>query len=167
LLSYCGPRGFPRPSIDVYLVTAGGVIYREHAQIDTGSDFTIFASGVATNLGLRLPYPRQTAFSGAAGTFQATASFPPDGTVSLFVTDYREFCYLPAPLVGFHPPGPAAANQRSVLGLSGFLEYVELTLRPSPPEVGLEPLAGRGSSTGPFPKGRGLGEFIASLGGSG
>jgi hypothetical protein len=85
----------------------------ENAQIDTGSDYVVFASTVASGVGLTLPQPRQVSFSGAAGSQAGTISFPPDGLVALFVTDYREYCYLPTPLIGFHPPAlrlPASAR---------------------------------------------------------
>ncbi len=123
LYSYWGPTGYHRPIFDVFLAGPGNRILWAPAQVDTASDYVLFDAGVAASLGLTPPFPRQTAFSGAAGTQSSLLSFPDDGVVSLFVTDYQEYAYLPAPLVGFHPPGPAAAQQRSVLGQTGFLQF--------------------------------------------
>jgi hypothetical protein len=81
----------------------------------------------------------------------------------LFVTGYREFCFLPRPLVGFHAPGPGAASQRSVLGLSGFLQYFRTVLEPSPPPDPARPAAAFAGVQGILPLNRGLHEFIASL----
>jgi hypothetical protein len=153
--------GFHRPAFDVYLIGPGDRIAVAPAQLDTASDYTLFASAVASfDLKLSLPFPRQIGISGAGGTYTATVSFPPDGLVSLFVTDYREFCFLSSPLIGFHAPAPSATNQRSVLGLSGFLQYFRLVLEPSPPLIELHPIAG---VAGALPKDRGLHEFLASL----
>ncbi|MFO0841852.1 MAG: hypothetical protein U0797_05550 [Gemmataceae bacterium] len=160
LYPYWGATGFHRPVVDVYLVGPNDRIAVAAAQIDTGADHTIFASTVAQDLGLTLPFPRQSGISGAGGTYTATVSFPPDGLVSLFVTDYREYCYLPNPLIGFHAPG---TGQRSVLGLSGFLQGFRFTLDPSPPAIELDPATTFVGATGAVPAGRGLYEFILSL----
>jgi hypothetical protein len=82
------------------------------------TDHIVLASDVAVNLGLTLPFPRQMGMSGAAGSYAMTLSFLPDGLVPLFVTDYREYCYLPSPLIGFHPPAPPGASGRPHLQLS-------------------------------------------------
>lgn len=166
LHSYFGVTGFHRPAIDIYLVGPGGKLLCEPAQIDTGSDYTIFAAGAAASLGLSLPFPRQVGISGAGGTYTAIVSFPPDGFVSLFVTDYHEYCYLPRPLIGFHAPGPSAGKQRAVLGLSGFLQYFRTVLEPAPPQVELHPTVPFTGSTGLLPLDRALTEFIASLRGA-
>lgn len=166
LYPYGGPLGFHRPSFDVFLISTAGVIVRDHPRLDTGADHTIFASDIARQLGLALPFPRQIAISGAAGTWSGAASFPPDGLVSLFVTDYREYCYLPNPLIGFLAPGPGGTSQRSVPGLSGFLQYFRFTLDPSPPLVELHPAPTFAGTTGPLPKDRGLHAFITSLHGA-
>jgi hypothetical protein len=42
-----------------------------------------------------------------------------DGEVSLLITDYRQYYYLPAPPVGFW----AAPNHANVLGFTGFLQF--------------------------------------------
>jgi hypothetical protein len=39
---------------------------------------------------------------------------PWNGLMSLFVTDYTEYAFLPAPLTGFHPPAAAPGQQRSL-----------------------------------------------------
>jgi len=88
LYSYWGLTGYHRPIFDVFLVGPGNLITVAPAQIDTASDYVIFEAGVAPAIGITLPFPRQTAPSGAAGTQTLTLSFPPDGLVSLFVTDY-------------------------------------------------------------------------------
>jgi hypothetical protein len=166
LYPYWGAMGFHRPSFDVFLIGPGGLIAREHPQLDTGADHTLFSPDLARHLGLSLPFPRQIAISGAAGTWSGAASFPPDGLVSLFVTDYREYCFLPAPLIGFLDPSQGGASQRSVLGLSGFLQYFRFTLDQSPPTVELQPAVTFAGSSGPLPKGHGLHEFITDLRGA-
>jgi hypothetical protein len=163
---YWGAMGFHRPTFDVFLITTGGLIAKATPHLDTGSDYTIFSATIAQSLLLGLPFPRQTPISGAAGTYASTVSFPMDGLVSLFVTDYREYCYLPRPLIGFHAPVPGAANQRSVLGLSGFLQYFRLVLDPSPPLVELQPVAGFAGATGMLPLNLGLHDFIRGLRGA-
>jgi hypothetical protein len=142
------------------------VIARETPRIDTGADYTVIASDIALDLGLTLPFPRQLSISGAGGTYTGTVSFPPDGLVSMFVTDYREYCYLPTPLIGFHALAPRGSGQRSVLGLAGFLQYFDLLLKPSPPTVELDPAATFVGVTGTLPRDLGLYEFIASLRGT-
>jgi hypothetical protein len=163
LYPYWGALGFHRPAFDVFLVVAGGRIVQVTPQIDTGADETVFSSTTGRTLRLPLPFPRQIRISGAGGTYTATVSFPPDGLVSLFVTDYREFCFLPRPLIGFHAPGPGAPNQRSVLGLTGFLQYFRLVLEPSPPLVELHPASTFTGTTGTLPLDRGLHDFIRGL----
>src|SRR5262245_57802321 len=163
LHAHFGHTGFYRPIIDVYLAGPGGMVGWAQAQIDSASDYTIFSANVAHNFGLSLPFPTQATSSGAAGALASTYSFPPAGLVSLFVTDYNEFCYLPAPLLGFHPPRPL--QQRSVLGLAGFLEHFLFTLDhgPHPPVFELDSLPGFPGQAGPLPKGGGLLDFIRGL----
>jgi hypothetical protein len=165
LFPYWGALGFHRPVFDVIAIGPRGVICWEPARIDTGADETVFSSAVALSLGLTLPFPRQLTISGALGTQAATLSFPPEGLVSLFVTDYTEYCYFPAPLIGFHPPGPTAANQRSVLGLTGFLQYFLFTLDPTPTPslIVLDPIAAFPGQTGLLPKDGPLLDFIRGL----
>jgi hypothetical protein len=88
--------------------------------------------------------------------------------VSLFVTDYREFAYLPSPLVGFHPPSPTALRQRSVLGQTGFLQFFRQVHdpEPTPPILELHPITNFPGQTGPLPRDRPLLDFIRSLRGN-
>jgi hypothetical protein len=165
LYSYWGALGYYRPIFDVFLIGPGNQIVRVPAQVDSASDWVVFEAGVAATLGLGFPMPRQTTLSGAAGTQSLTLSFPDDGVVSLFVTDYREYAYLPAPVIGFHQPGPAASQQRSVLGQTGFLQFFRHLHDPvpRPPIVELDPIAGFPGQNGVLPKGGGLYDFIHRL----
>src|SRR5262245_41204323 len=90
LAPYWGPAGLYRPVADVYAVCPARRVHRVVAQLDSAADHIVLASDVAVNLGLPLPFPRQMGLSGAAGSYAMTLSFPPDGLVCLFVTDYRE-----------------------------------------------------------------------------
>src|SRR5262249_43687810 len=150
-----------RPACDVWAVGPGGTISSLVAQIDSVADYVLLGSDVAVDLGLTLPLARQAGMSGAAGAPAAPGACPPEGLVSLFVTDYREYCYPPAPLVGFHPPGPAAAQQRSVLGLRGFLHHFRFTLDhgPTPPFFELDPTAAFPSRSGALRLDRPLVDF--------
>jgi len=165
LVSYWGAAGLYRPRADVWLIGPGGQVSVVQAQIDTAADYNLFESGIATTLGLTLPFPRQLAMSGAAGTQVASVSFSPDGLIALFLTDYREYCYLPGPLIGFHPPGAQATSQRSVLGLTGFLHHFRFVLDHghTPPVFELHPLAPFPGLTGALPRDRPLSDFIRSL----
>jgi hypothetical protein len=109
-----------------------------------------------------LPFARQQAISGAAGTQAATFSFPPDGLVSLFVTDYTEYAFLPAPLVGFHPPVSGPSSQRSVLGKTGFLQYFRFVYdpEPMPPIFELHPITAFPGQHGLLPRSVSLEDFI-------
>jgi hypothetical protein len=154
--------------VDLFVVGPGGKFLVEPTQIDTAADYSLLASRLATGLGLSLPYPRQVQVSGAGGTQTASVSFPPDGLVSLFVTDYREYGYLARPLVGFHGPSRSASVQRSVLGLTGFLQHFrfKLDLPATPPVFELEAGAGFPGSVGSLPRQQSLSDFIVSLRGS-
>ena len=165
LYSYWGHCGYHLPRITVFAVGPGGLVDHTTAQIDTASDFVILESSVAQTLGLSLPFLRQQGVSGVAGTQAATFSFPPDGLVSLFVTDYREFAYLPDLLVGFHPPALGPTRQRSVLGQTGFLQFFRFVLdpEPSPPHFELHPTTTFPGQTGPLPRGQPLLSFICGL----
>jgi hypothetical protein len=163
LHAYWGAAGFHRPAFDLYLAGPGKQVICVPAQIDCASDYTVFAAKVAHGLGLSLPFPRQAGFTGAGGSYSGTASFPPDGQVSLFVTDFHEYVYLPGPLIGFQAPG---AGQRSVLGLSGFLQYFRYVQEPSPARIELDPVAGFAGVRGQLPLDRGLYDFIAQLRGA-
>src|SRR5262249_22335306 len=79
-------------------------------------------SSLATRgpLGLSPPFRRPVAVGTAGG--QAAFTFPDDGEVSLLITDYREYYYLPASPIGFWAP----SVQRNVLGLTGFLQYFSM-----------------------------------------
>jgi len=165
LVRYWGAGGLHRPLADVWLIGPGSQIAVVQAQLDTAADYNLLEAGVANTFGLTLPFPRRLAMSGAAGTQAATVSFSPDGLISLFVTDYREYCYLPGPLIGFHPPGPQASSQRSVLGLTGFLQYFRFILDhgPSPPAFELHPLPSFPGQSGPLPRDRPLQDFLRGL----
>jgi hypothetical protein len=137
------------------------------AEVDTASDYIVLDPALAGSLGVSLPSPRQMPVGGAGG-FSWMLSFPPDGQVALFVTDYREFCYLPASLVGFHPPPPLGtppASLRSVLGLTGFLQHFQQTLdpAPTPPMLELDPIASFPGQSGMLPRTIPLTDFIRSL----
>src|SRR5262245_5277909 len=165
---YWGAAGLPRPVFTVFVVGPRGKFVYERSQIDTAADCSLFTFGVAQSLRLTLPFPRRMRMSSAAGTQTATVSFPPDGLVSLFVTDFREFFYLPRPLLGFHAPGRSAAAQRSVLGLTTFLQYFRLVLdvgAPNP-EFELHPRTPFPGPAGPLPMDRSLADFITSLRGN-
>jgi hypothetical protein len=165
LSSYWGSSGIHRPRIDVFAVGPTGLVAWAAAQIDSACDFVVLESRVPQLLGLPLPFPRQESVSGAAGTQAATFSFAPDGLVSLFVTDYREYAFLPCPLVGFHPPVVVPTRQRSVLGLTGFLQFFKFVLdpEPTPPFFELHPIAAFPGQHGLLPRGRALLDFIRSL----
>jgi hypothetical protein len=158
----------PRPLLDLYIIGPGSRWVVENAQIDTAADYSLLASRIASPLGLSLPYPHQVRISGAAGTQAATVSFPPDGLVSLFITDYREYAYLTQPLVGFHAPTPIASSQRSVLGLTSFLEHFRfvLDLPAAPPSFELHPQAGFPGSLGVLSRNQSLANIITRLAGT-
>jgi hypothetical protein len=152
------------PAREAYVV-AGQLVERVFAAVDSRSDYVLFGSAVAPRLGLTLPFSRQSTFSGAAGTQAGVLSFPPDGLVSLFVTDYTEYSFLPSPLIAFHPPAPHPHTQRSVLGLTGFLQYFRFVLdySASPPSFELHPIPGFPGQSGLLPKDRLLVDFIRGL----
>jgi hypothetical protein len=165
LHSYWGSTGYHRPAFTVFVIGPRNRITWATAHADTASDFVVLDSSVVSQLRLALPFTRSTGVSAASGTQAATFSFPPDGVVSLFVTDYREFAYLPRPLVGFHPPGLVGAMQRSVLGQTGFLQFFRFLLDPEPPRpiVELDPIQAFPGQSGPLPLDRPLVDFIRSL----
>jgi len=70
--------------------------------------------------------------------------------------------------VGFHALGRSASAQRSVLGLTGFLQHFRflLELPASPPVFELHPCAGFPGSVGMLPLDRSLADFLAQLRGS-
>lgn len=161
---YWPRRLFSNVCMDVWLI-CGQDVTMLNAGLDTRSDYVVVSSGIAPMLGLTLPFARQAAFSGAAGTQAGTLSFPPDGLVGLFVTDYTEYCYLPASPIGFHPPSSQAHLQRSVLGMTGFLQHFDflLALAASVPYFELRPGPKFPGQTGPLPKTGPLLDFIRSL----
>lgn len=165
LHSYWGSMGYYRRICDLYVVGPHQQITTVSAQVDTACDYVVLEADAATALGLALPFARQARSSAAGGTQAATFSFAPDGLVSLFVTDYREYAFLPSPLVGFHPPAPVGTQQRSVLGLTGFLQFFKFVYdpEPTPPLFELHPIATFPGQHGLLPKGRGLLDFIRSL----
>jgi hypothetical protein len=85
---------FLSAGLTAYLVH-GQVVATVSAGIDTRSDYVLIESGAAPKLGLTLPFSRQAPYSGAAGTQAGTLSFPPDGLVSLLVTDYTSIAICP------------------------------------------------------------------------
>jgi hypothetical protein len=95
LSPYVRGSQFFRPRPDVSLIGPNNQITTTSAQIDTGADFNVFASLLAPSLGLTLPATRQFGISGAGGGYTSSLSFPPDGVVSLFLTDYQEFVTFP------------------------------------------------------------------------
>jgi hypothetical protein len=165
LSPYWGPSGIYRPRIDVFAIAPGGLVDWVSAQIDCASDFVVLESSLALSIGLSLPFARQQGISGAAGTQAAMFSFAPDGLVSLFVTDYREYAFLGGSLVGFHPPAPVGTRQRSVLGLTGFLQVFKFVLDPEPtlPFFELHPITAFPGQHGMLPRDRPLLDFIRSL----
>jgi hypothetical protein len=165
LYSYWGTTGYHRPAFDVFIIGPGNQITWVTALVDTACDYVILESSVASYFGLALPFPRSYGASAAGGSQAATFSFPPDGLLSLFVTDYREYAYLPSPLVGFHPPSPGPARQRSVLGQTGFLQYFRHLHdpEPTPPIVELDPIKAFPGQAGLLPLDRPLLDFIRSL----
>lgn len=162
--SYWPGGVFYTPGVEVYLV-CGQTVTRTRAGIDTQSDFIVCKYASAVRLGLSPPFGRQVSYSGAAGTLAGTLSFGPDGLVGLFVTDFTEYCYLPAPLVGFLPPPSGTAQQRSVLGMTGFLQHFRFVLDPDPgaPVFELHPRLGFPGLTGSLPRTGPLDDFIRSL----
>jgi hypothetical protein len=122
------PNGYFRPEIDLFAVGPNGDYTSCHGEIDNASDWVVFDSGVARALGLSPPFAQVVSVSGIAGAVQVPFTMPPDGTISLFVTDYQEYYFLPAPPVGFWPPSPTGAQRRSVLGATGFLQHFQVNL---------------------------------------
>src|SRR5437016_3198520 len=116
------PGGYFRPEIDLFAVGPNGDCTPCVGQIDSSSDWVVFDDTVAVDLGLTGPFAQVVSVSGIAGAVQAQFTMPPDGTVSLFLTDYRQWYFLPAP-VGFWPPSPTGTKRRSVLGATGFLQH--------------------------------------------
>jgi hypothetical protein len=165
LYSYWGAMGYHRPIFDVFLIGPGNRITWEPAQVDTAADYVVLDSDVAQVFGLALPFGRRAGISGAGGSQSSIISFPPDGLVSLFVTDYREYAYLPCPLVGFHPPRTGSATQRSVLGQTGFLQFFRFLQdpEPTPPIVELDPLPAFPGKAGLLPRDQPLFDFIRGL----
>jgi hypothetical protein len=163
LFSVLGTRGLHRPDLDLYAVGPGGVSATFQARIDTASDYVVLPSSVAVPLGLTLPFPQQQP-AGGAGGHGFSLSFAPLGLIGLFVTDYTEYCYLPSPLVGLHDPALPVTAQRSVLGLTGFLEYFRFILDHgrSPPAFELHPLPSFPGQSGPLPR-RPLADFLRDL----
>jgi hypothetical protein len=159
------PNGYFRPEIDLYAVGPNGDSTPCAGEIDSCSDWVVFDSGVAVNLGLSPPFSRVVSVSGIAGAVQAQFTMPPDGTVALFLTDYREYYFVPAPPVGFWPPPPAGGQRRSVLGATGFLQHFQVVLhyQLSRPEVALTHHAGFPGKYGQLPPRVVLRDFIRGL----
>src|SRR5262245_26998802 len=62
-----GAAGLHRPLVDVHVVAPDGSSFAVPAQVDSASDYTIFAANVAHNLSFTLPFQSQAQSSGAAG----------------------------------------------------------------------------------------------------
>jgi hypothetical protein len=140
LYPYWGATGYFRPKIDLYAVGPTGNYASLVGQVDSGSDWVVLDDSVAVRLGLRGPFSRRAGVSGIAGAAQTHFTLPLDGTVSLFLTDYREYYFLPTLPVGFWPPTPAGQPpRRNVLGLTGFLQHFQVIFHHqlSRPEVEL------------------------------
>jgi hypothetical protein len=164
LAQYWGTSGYFRPDIDLYLVGPTGNSIRWTGHIDSCSDWVVFDDRARGILGLQLPFSRVVSVSGIAGAVQATFTMPPDGTVSLFLTDYREWYFLPAPPVGFWPPSPTGPR-RDVLGVTGFLQHFQVNFhyQLSRPEVELIHHPGFPGGYGTFPRGAVLPDFLRGL----
>jgi hypothetical protein len=164
LSQYWGSSGYFRPDIDIYLVgpTGNSIPWRGH--IDSLSDWVVFEDQAAVKLGLQSPFPRSVSVSGIAGAVQAQFTMPHDGTVSLFLTDYQSWYFLPSPPVGFWPPSPTSAPRRNVLGVTGFLQYFQVVLhyQLTRPEVELIHYPGFPGTFGQLPPRVALQDFIRS-----
>jgi hypothetical protein len=165
LAHYWGVQGYFRPEIDLYVVGPTGIVVPWIGHIDTCSDFVVFDDRLPPQLGLSAPFSRVVGVSGIAGAAQAQFTMPPDGTVSLFLTDYREWYFLPAPPVGFWPASPAGTPRRNVLGVTGFLQHFQVFFdyKPKRPEVELIEFAGFPGRFGTFEAKRPLHDFIRGL----
>ena len=118
LYRYWGASGYSRPTTEVYLVgPSGNVCIVPSVHLDTGSDFAIFQPKWINSLALSPPFQRTVQVSTGGG--MAAFIMPNDGEVSLLITDYREYYYLPAPPVGFW----TNPNKKNVLGVTGFFQY--------------------------------------------
>jgi hypothetical protein len=127
LYPYWGATGFSRSRIDIFVVGPSGVYVNRSAQIASAADWVVFEDRVALQLGLQPPFSRVVGVSGIAGAAQTHFTQPPDGTVSLFLTDYREYYFLPTLPVGFWPASPPGQpSRRNVLGITGFLQYFQV-----------------------------------------
>jgi hypothetical protein len=161
LHQYWGDEGYSRPKIGVYIIGPTGAYYHSTALLDSGSDFVAFDSRAAREVGLVPPFARSSR-NQAAGGASFALSFPDDGVVSLFVTDYRHYCFLPAPLVGFMPP---PVEDFAVLGATGFLQYFRLLIDydMQPPRVQLTARSSFPGVTGRFSARHSLAEQFRRL----
>jgi hypothetical protein len=165
MLSQYWSGGYFRPEIDLYAVGPNGDYTRCVGYIDSCSDWVVFQEGVARSLGLSPPFSRVVSVSGIAGAVQAQFAMPPDGTVALFVTDYHEYYYVPAPPVGFWPPAPSGGQRRDILGVTGFLQYFQVNFlyQLNRPEVELIHHSGFPGKFGHLPRPVVLRDFIHDL----
>jgi hypothetical protein len=165
MLSQYWPQGYFRPEIDLFAVGPTGDHTPCVGHVDSCSDWVVFDHKVAVALGLSPPFARVVPVSGIAGAAQAQFTMPPDGALSLFVTDYREWYFLPAPPVGLWPPSRTGGQRRSVLGATGFLQHFQVVLhyQVSRPEVELIHHPGFPGRHGQLPPGVVLRDFIRGL----
>jgi hypothetical protein len=130
LHNYWSRAGYFRSAVDLFVVGPSGNYVAEVGNVDSCSDWVVFDAGVAGRLGLQPPFPRVIPVSGVAGAIADEFTLPPDGTVSLFLTDYSAWCYLPSLPVGFWPPvAPGEPTRRNILGFTGFQQHFEILFR--------------------------------------
>jgi len=120
-----------RPIIPVHLIVSTGSRLLG-ANIDTGSDDTLFPSHLATHLGVDLT----NAAEGEARSIGGPAIRYSYAQVTLRVADGSEACEWTA-MVGFI----AAPLRWAILGHEGFLEFFDVQLLGGSREAVLEPNA--------------------------
>jgi hypothetical protein len=162
LYNYWGPQGFSRPSFDIYVVGPRGQhVHVKRAQVDSASDWVVFEPRFAIAFGLIPPFSRQVGVTTAGGQVAFTL-LPRDGDLSLFVTDYTEYYFLPAPPIGFWT-GPVSKN---VLGTTGFLQYFSwrvLNDGVARPDLELEAIPNFPGRQGFLPRRVALADFLQQL----
>jgi hypothetical protein len=165
LTPYWGIQGYYRPEIDIFVIGPTGNVVPWIGYIDSCSDWVVFEDRLAPQLGLSPPFARGVGVSGIAGAAQSQFTMPPDGTVSLFLTDYRGWYFLRTLPVGFWPAAPPGLPRRNVLGATGFLQHFRVVFdyEPKRPEVELIDHADFPGELGTFPLPGPLPDFIRGL----